>query len=35
MREFMTFVAPILAAILAGYLIGSIPVAWIVCNWVS
>ena len=35
MREFMTFVAPILAAILAGYLIGSIPVAWIVCKWVT
>ena len=35
MREFMTFIVPILAAILAGYLIGSIPVAWIVCKWTT
>jgi glycerol-3-phosphate acyltransferase PlsY len=35
MSEFITFVAPILMAILAGYLIGSIPVAWIVCKCIT
>ncbi len=35
MNELITFVVPILAAILAGYLIGSVPVAWLVCKWIT
>ena len=35
MSEYITLVAQILAAILAGYLIGSIPVAWMVCKWIT
>ncbi len=35
MSEFMTFIPAILAAILGGYLLGSIPVAWIACKWIT
>jgi glycerol-3-phosphate acyltransferase PlsY len=35
MNELITLVPAMLAAILGGYLIGSVPVAWLVCRWVT